>query len=479
MASSDRTYRWAGLLGTLCLAASTGWTQPAETTKADRVISLATLSDSFEELAERVGPSVVQIFATGYTPRQDAVSSGDLLTRQRATGSGVILDPRGYIMTNAHVVDAARRVQIMLAEPAADMPARSILKAQGKLLGAQVVGIDHETDLAVLKVGESGLPHLTLGDSDALRQGQIVFAFGSPLGLENSVTMGVVSATARQLRPEDTMIYIQTDAPINPGNSGGPLVDIEGKVVGINTLILTQSGGSEGLGFAAPSNIARSIFEQIRDTGRVRRGHVGVRAQTVTPSLAQGLDLPRTWGVVLSDVHPGGPAEREDLRPGDIVHALDGKIMENGRQFLVNLYGKPIGRSVTLEILRGRERFTVEVPVLERPNDPERFADLVQPETNLVPRLGILGIDLDARVRGMLPKLRKQAGVLVAARSADSITLLGEGLRPGDVIYAVNRLPVSSLAELRAAVARLRTGDPVVVQVERQGELQYLVLELF
>ena len=168
------------------------------------------------------------------------------------------------------------------------------------------MGLDRETDIAVLKVEERGLPALELGDSESLRQGQLVMAFGSPLGLENSASLGVVSAVARQLKPDDPMIYVQTDASINPGNSGGPLVDAEGRMVGLNTMILSQSGGNEGIGFAAPSHIVRSVYEQLRASGLVRRGVIGVRAQTITPSLAAGLGLVFDRGVVLSDVTPDG-----------------------------------------------------------------------------------------------------------------------------------------------------------------------------
>src|SRR5437867_10305927 len=299
---------------------------------------LSGLSRDLQALSERVKPAVVQVLITGY-----AAADGQLV-KQRASGSGVILDSDGYVITNAHVVHGARRVQVALAGLASGPPgARSILKAPGRVVGAVVVGTDLETDLAVLKVDEKGLPVLAFGDSEALRPGELVLAFGSPLGLENSVTLGVVSAVARQVRPEDRMIYVQTDASINPGNSGGPLLDLEGRVVGINTLIFSQSGGSEGIGFAAPSNIVRNVFEQIRKTGRVRRGHIGARAQTITSELAAGLGLPREWGVVLTDVVPGGPAAAAGLKVGDIVLSMNGKPMENARQFNVNLYARPAG----------------------------------------------------------------------------------------------------------------------------------------
>jgi serine protease Do len=290
--------------------------------------------------------------------------------------------------------------------------------------------------------------------------------------------MGVVSASARQLRPDDPMIYIQTDASINPGNSGGPLVDAVGNVVGINTLIFSQSGGSEGLSFAAPSNIVRTVFEQIRKAGRVHRGEIGVTAQTISPLMARGLDLPQDWGAILADVAPGGPASSAGMRPGDVVATLDGKIMENARQLAVNLYQRSVSDRVRIEALRGAERLQFDVEVVGRKDHPNRFAGMVHPDRNLVPQLGILGIDLD---RGMAPffsGLRRASGVIVAARAIEATPLDGEGLKPGDVIYSVNRLDVSSLAELKASIARYRPGDPVVIQVERDRTLRYVTLEM-
>ena len=228
---------------------------------------------------------------------------------ERSSGSGVIVDPDGYIVTNAHVVERATRIEVELPLAATgSAPGSSILRRRGRMVGAQVVAIDHETDIAVLKVEAKGLPVLPFGDSEALRPGQIVLAFGSPLGLESSVTMGVVSAVARQLTPEDPMIYIQTDAPINPGNSGGALVDTEGRLVGINTLIYSQSGGNEGIGFAAPSNIVRNVFAQIRKTGRVRRGEIGVH--TADDHAAAGRGAGRADPMPASSCPTSRPAAR-------------------------------------------------------------------------------------------------------------------------------------------------------------------------
>jgi serine protease Do len=441
-------------------------------TTAARAAGLGELSNALQVLVQKIGPAVVPIFASGYTPGESAGAA--LLGTQRSAGSGVVLDAAGYIVTNAHVVRGARRIQVVLP-PAVE--ARSILKPAGRTVGAQLVGIDEETDLAVLKVDEKGLLALPLGDSDALRQGQIVLAFGSPFGFENSVTMGVVSSVARQLRPDDRMIYVQTDAPINPGNSGGPLVDVEGRVVGINTMIISQSGGSEGLGLAAPSNIVRTIFEQIRASGRVRRGEIGARAQSITPALAAGLGLTRDRGVIVSDVRPGGPAEKAGLERGDIVLALDGKPMENARQLEVNLYRRPMGGSVTLEVLRGSRPLTVVATVADRPGDPERLGDRVTPERNLVPPLGILALDLDDELLAMLPPLRARAGVVVAA-AAPSGPHWADPLAPGDVIYAVNQQSVAGVEALRAALSQMKTGDAVALQIERSGQLHYLAFTL-
>jgi serine protease Do len=372
---------------------------------------LVRLSATIERLVARVRPAVVQVLTTAYAAGETG-AKGALLATQHASGSGVLVSADGYIVTNAHVVAGARRVQVVLAPPGPEpAPARSILKPPGRVIGAQVVGVDQESDLALLKVVETGLPFLPLGDSEALRQGQIVVALGSPLGLDGSVTFGVVSAVARQVKPDGRMVYIQTDAPINPGNSGGPLLDAEGQVVGINSFILTQSGGSEGIGFAAPSNIVRTVVDQLRKTGRVRRGEIGVVAQTITPTLAAGLGLGQAWGVVLADVTPDGPGAAAGLRVADIVLTLDGKVTENARQFLVNLYPHTVGDTVILEVLRGTDRRKVPVVVVERPSDPARLADLVSPERNVVSRLGILGLDLDDSLLAMLGPLRATSSI--------------------------------------------------------------------
>jgi serine protease Do len=439
-------------------------------------ITLKDVSDSFEDISRRVTPCVVQIYTTGFGP--SGAGGVAPITVQRGTGSGIILDPKGYIVTNAHVVEIARSVKVMIPLPEEEKAKRkSILKVHARVVGGQVIGVDHETDLAVIKVQEKDLPYLELADSDDVEQGQIVLAFGAPFGLENSMTMGIVSSVARQVEPDAPVVYIQTDAPINPGNSGGPLVNAAGQVVGVNTMIITQSGGSEGIGFAVPSNIVKNVFQQLRSFGSVRRGTIGVHAQTINPIMAKGLDLSRDWGVVVGDVYPESPAEKAGLKPGDIILTLDGKPMENGRQLDVNLYRKEIGKEVTIEYDRNGSKSAVRVAVVERPGGRKRLADLVRPEENMIAPFGILGLNVTREIAAMLPALRKPEGVVVAARSAGTPGWR-DSFVPGDVICAINRQPVKNLADLRAQVKQLRTGDAVVVQIQRGGQMQFLAFEL-
>jgi serine protease Do len=443
-------------------------------------VSLSELSSSLEILVNKIRPSVVQIFSTGYaSPEEsDATSTAALLSKQHSTGSGIILSADGYIVTNAHVVRDARRIQIRLRALRPDASGRPVaFQPEGKLLDAKLVGMDRDADIAVIKIEVAGLPHLQLGDSDRVHQGELVMAFGNPLGLEGSVSMGIVSSTSRELHPDDMMVYIQTDAPINPGNSGGPLVDSLGRVIGINTFILTQSGGSEGIGFAIPSNIVSNVFGQIRKEGHVHRARIGIHAQTITPAMATGLNLTRDWGVLAGDVQPDGPADQAGVHVGDIVLTLDGKTMHSARQLEVEIYRYPMRQKVKLGILRGSDRLTIEVPVINSIDDPQRFADLVNPEDNLIPRLGILGIGIDKTLSQMLPNLRNAYGVVVAAGSATDLTS-GTGLRPGDVIYSVNGSPVSTVAALKKRLDEFKAGEPVVMQIERAGQLMFVSLEL-
>jgi serine protease Do len=452
------------------VAASAPWARAQ--TRAAAPATAGDLSSTLEATARLVGPSVVQIFTTSYAPGEGLVArTADLVTTQRASGSGVIVDPDGYIVTNAHVVRGSQRLRVEL--PIATS-GRSILATSSRSVGAEVIGIDLETDLAVIKVDEQRLPALAFADSDELKAGQVVLAIGSPLGFSNSVSLGVVSAVARQLGPESPMIYVQTDASINHGSSGGPLVDMRGRLVGINTLILSQTDNYQGFGFAAPSNIARAVYEQIRKSGRVRRGEIGVRAQTVTPVMAAGLRLARDHGAVLADVIPGSPAAQSGLRPGDLVLALDGKPIENGRQFHVGLYRRVAGDIVTVDVLRDGKTVTLPIAMSERSDPLGGLSASIDPRQNLVPRLGILGVAMNPQLAQLLRAQRVPTGVLVASTVAGAIDSRDGGLAAGDIVYAINGAPVAGLAELRAALDVLKMGDAVVLQLERRGELMYL-----
>ncbi len=443
-------------------------------------LTLNEFSTRLEELVNRIHPAVVQIFSTGYVTA-DEQHPGDaaaVLSKQRSTGSGVILSPDGYIVTNAHVVKGARRIQVRLSQVHRAPGGRgTIVEPEPKLLEAKVIGSDRDMDIAVIKIDRAGLAHLALGDSDAVRQGEFVVAFGNPLGLEGSVSMGIVSSTARELHPDDMLAYIQTDAPINPGNSGGPLIDSEGRVVGINTFILTQSGGSEGLGFAIPSNIVKNVYTQLRKEGHVHRGRIGVSVQTITPAIAEGLRLSQDWGVVVSDVIPGGPADQAGIKVGDIVMALNRRPMRNARQLEAYIFRSPMREKVTLEVLRSNEHLSLDVPVIDTVDDPERFADMVTPENNLIPRLGILVIAIDKKLAQMVPELRNNYGLVVAAGSASDLES-GAQLQAGDIIYSLNGAPMATIEAFKKKLDDYKAGSAIVLQIERQGHLLFVPIEL-
>ena len=278
-----------------------------------RLDALQQLNVSVESLVSRVSLSVVQVLVSTYEPVDRRTDTDLVIGRQRSLGSGVVIDADGYILTNAHVVSNARRVQVVLAGTRAGDIASQSGARRGRRVDAQIVGLARDIDLALLKV-EGPLPALPIADSETVHQGALVFAFGSPQGLRDSVTMGVVSAVARQPDPDNPLVYVQTDAPINPGNSGGPLVNVNGELVGINTFILSESGGSQGLGFAIPSALVQIAYPKLRAYGHLHRGEVGLQFQSVTPALAAGLGLTQDFGPLVSDVIPGAPPTRRASR---------------------------------------------------------------------------------------------------------------------------------------------------------------------
>lgn len=452
-------------------AAAPGRTQPS------RAELMRGFSADIQGLAQIVGRSVVQISANGYTLDQQAEhGQTSLLQPERSTGSGVILSADGLIMTNSHVVTGATKLRVRLVglEQDAGFSADKHPSHRGAL-EAKLVGMDRQTDLALIKVDAHDLPFLTLADSSEVRQGQVVLAFGSPFGLENSVSMGIVSSPARQIDPDNPMVYVQTDAAINPGNSGGPLVDVEGHLIGLNTFILSQSGGSEGLSFAIPSNIVRSVYTQLRKDGHVHRGQIGIHVRSITSALAQGLQLKDDRGVLVEDVLPGSPAADAGMQIGDVITAFGNKPVSNIRQFAVDLYRFTVGEIADISVMRNGVSTTLHIQVSEHKNDPDRFADMIKP-TNIVPQLGIYGLSIDGTVAAMLPDLRVASGIVVAAKGANA-DYYGDRPNVGDVIHAVNAKGVTSVEDLKQALGTLKADDPLVLQIERAGELAYLVLE--
>jgi serine protease Do len=433
--------------------------------------SLRQISDDLEELTRKVSPSVVKVLVTGYGPvTAEGHQNTGLIGRQHAIGSGVIVDPSGYIVTNAHVVEGAQQVRVMLASPVGAPPSGP------RMFKARIAGMDKDTDLAILKIETDGLPALEIADYRKLRQGQLVLAFGSPEGLEDSVTMGVVSSVMRQPDPDKPRIYIQTDAAVNPGNSGGPLVDLDGNLVGINTFILSESGGSEGLSFAIPSVVVRFVYREIRTHGHVRRPKIGANLQAISPTLAAGLGLAQVWGLVVSDLLPDGPAAKAGLQVGDVVLSVDDAPVPSLPRFEAAMLRRGHQDPVTIEVLRGSEKLSFKVEVVEeRENEFDDLADLVNPEKSLVRRLGILGIEINKEIAGMVSDLRIPSGVIVAALAADSTN--ETGLKAGDVIHALNGAKVDSLDGLRAAIGRFKTGDAVALQIERGGVLMFVAFE--
>ena len=438
--------------------------------------SLARMNDSIDVLTRKVWPSVVQILVSSYGAREEPEgrggASGVVFGRQRSVGSGFVIDPDGYIMTNAHVVSGAQRVQIALPADNADGTLGTALSSRMKLVPARIVGITTELDLALLKVEGVKLAPLPLATYSQVRQGETVFAFGSPMGMRNSLTHGLVSAVARQVDPDSPLIYVQTDAPINPGNSGGPLVNIRGEVVGVNTFIVSQSGGNEGLGFAIPSATTRTVFKQLKEHGLIRRQEIGVSLQTISPVMASSLKLPKDYGVIVSDVWPGGPAEGAGLQIGDILVSVDGQPADNLPTVIYNFRLRDSSDKVQLVVLRGTTQQTLSVQPIELRAELDAVSAMADPERNLVPEIGILGVEIDARIAAAASGLRAPYGVIVAARASGA--LVDVPLQANDVIRSVNDRKVATLAQLREVLRALPPGAPVTLQVQREGRLTYV-----
>jgi serine protease Do len=455
-----------GSLGLLMLAA------PAMAAEAisGTVRDLERIGSETERVSAAVGPKVVQIT----TQSLKVAGSGDeqpagVLVAEHGRGSGFFVAPDGYLMTNAHVVANATRIRVLVPTPGAGTPAAP------REYGAAVVGIDADNDLALLKVEIQGVSFFDLNRDATPRQGQLVLAYGSPMGLSQSASLGLVSAVDRQLNPDDPRAYIQTDASMNPGNSGGPLVDLEGKLLGINTMILSQSGGSEGLGFAVPLACLRHSYAALRAGGTVARPLLGIQPRSLTADLIAGLGLKVRQGVLVEDVDPYGAATAAGLLPGDVLLSLGAEPIHTMRDLYRAEYALSAGAPVELAVMRGPNVQLLHItPEAARKTPPALSAGSVTEKDNLVFRLGMYGATLTPGLASTLGGLRGGPGVLVLALAG--VGLAGQNaLEPGDVVHAVNGAAVDAVEALRSMLEAVPDGAPIVLQIERAGMLTYLI----
>jgi len=418
---------------------------------------------SLAPMLERVTPAVVNISTRTEIRSEDSPLLSDPFFRwffdipqqrqskrsQRSLGSGVVLDAgRGLVLTNNHVVEKADQIRVTLHD--------------GRRLEAQLIGADAETDIALLRIPSENLQDVSLADSDQLRVGDFVVAIGSPFGLSQTVTSGIVSALGRSgLGIEGYEYFIQTDASINPGNSGGPLVNLRGELVGINTAILAPNGGNVGIGFAIPANMVRQIADQLQRYGEVRRGRIGFSFQNLTPDLAEALNVQPRSGAVIAEVEAGSTAEQAGLLPGDVVSALNGRPISNAAELRMQLAMLSIGDSVDLELVRDGRQSQVVTQIA----DP--FAGYV--EGGEISRLlsgALLNEVTDTSALGRLRGI--EVGRVSRDSAADQL-----GLQAGDIMLMINREPISGLASLSKQMRNgvreisLRRGDSIVTLVRR------------
>jgi serine protease Do len=435
---------------------------------------------AIDQVAERAMQSVVKIEVTGFGKPESGSEEEDdqTLRRQRAIGSGVIVDPDGYIVTNNHVVAGALRIRVIVSPATVELvTGHTQLSNPQRVYEAKLIGTNRYADLAVVKIEAHDLPALNLPELFSVRLGETVLAIGAPQGLDHTVTKGIVSAVGRQPDLDRPMVYVQTDAPINPGNSGGPLVDRDGNLVGINTFIYSTGGGSEGLGFAIPEPVVRFVYHELKAHGFVLAVTIGAHAQTITPDLAAGLKLPQDHGVIVSDIDAGGPAAKAGLRPGDIVERIDGVLIDSFPKYTAFLYLHKREASLRMDVLRDGKPVVLSITPIDSLPLVDSLSDLANPRKDLIPSLGIFVIDLNDVIAGALPGLRSKHGVVVAGvLSGEPATL--SNLDTGDVILSMNGKSLSTSDELRKQLADLKPGDSVAFQVERQSVVQYVAFEV-
>ncbi len=451
-------------------------TSTAPINKASAAILVDQLSDAFEQVAKQVEPGVVnisteQIVHSDGTPDPFGGMFGENSPfryfdhprdmKQKSLGSGFVVDPRGYILTNDHVVKNATKIKAKLQD--------------GRELEGTVVGTDPQTDLAVIKVKAEDLPTLKLASSDQVKVGQWVLAFGSPFGLEQTMTAGIISAKGREINGNFDN-FLQTDAAINPGNSGGPLVNLQGEVVGINTMILSESGGFQGVGLAIPATMANRVYTQLISNGKVTRGWLGVVIQELTPGLAKSFNMPNTNGVLVSQVEPNGPAAKAGIRPEDIILELNGTETKNPRELSAAVADSKIGAPAKVKLMRDGKQMTLDVPIGQKP--VER-AENVQPDSDSNPQhaklgLAVQNVDPETSKQFKLPSL---GGALVTDVQSGGPADEG-GVQPGDIIRSLNRKPVNNVSDLQAVTKDLKNGSTVLLNVLRNGQSLFLTFDL-
>ena len=437
---------------------------------------LSILNQSLEQAVRKVKPSVVRIDVIA---RADQSSGSATVSQyqfsptglQQFVGSGLILSSDGYIMTDAHVVRGATSIKITLDNSLR----KSRENSSSNLLPARVVGEFHQADLALLKVEASNLSPIALETSSSeLREGQLVFSVGSPEGLSNTVSLGVISSSARQLNPDGPISYIQTDAAVNPGSSGGALVDIDGRLIGINAMLMTEGGGSERLGFAIPTRFVEFAYQNIREHGSVVWGEPGVKVQGITPLLAQGLHLGQNSGVIVADVTPGTPAAMAGLKVLDVVTHLDGKPIENVPEYFETLYHKKPDQELHISVLRRGRRFDASLSLLPA-SDQSESVNKSASTIDLISRLGVFCSALSSHSQAAVEGLRSRRGVLVEARN--SAETQPTPLAPGDVIRSINLKPVFTVGDLEDTLSQTGATQPIILQVERDSHFLFLTLE--
>ncbi len=462
-------WRWVLVLA-LVAGGSAGLPSAFAAGRLIPVVTALDLQAQVKATAAKVIPAVVSIAST-VVVRDQAFSDEGLPfglfrepppRRQYGQGSGVIVSPDGYIITNNHVVADAMDVEVILAD-----------RRQFK---GRVVATDPKTDVAVVKINGTNLPTVPWGDSGALAVGDFVLAIGNPLGLSRTVTFGIVSAVGRaDVGVADYEDFIQTDAPINPGNSGGALVNIHGELVGINTAIASPTGGSVGVGFAIPSNMARAAMQSLLKTGRVVRGFLGASTQDVTPLLGKIFKLPDVKGAIITDVMVKGSAEKAGLRRGDVVVRFDGKdVMDSGH--LRNLVAAaPIGSRHRLDVIRDGKPAQTELIIQEAPRERIKRAQTTPVESAIHPLSGVLVDEITPALARQMG-LNVNSGVVVTDVEEGSLAE-ASGLMPGDVLLELNRQPLPNFATFQRLAEPIKPTDVTLLLVNRQGTVLYVPVQ--